>query len=156
MASEKALIQRMNRNLQEKYGRDLSAIELAGELEKVGVKMPVPKTPLELLAKKVADALSEEERIDKETGFTYSANVAYETEQGFLWGDLDKVDRRKMQNNYMFRRNQMVGDAFGIKIDCDRWNKVNPNEEPIQPELDFTLDVEWKLNAPRETKKKAA
>lgn len=156
MATEKALIQRYNRTLQQKYGRDLSAMELVDELVKAGMKLPVPKDPRELLAKKVADALREEERTDKETGFEYRANVVYETEQGFFWGDIDKVDRRKMQNNYMFRRNQMVGDAFSIKVDCDHWNRINPKEEPVEPELDFTLDVEWKLNAPRNTKNKAA
>jgi hypothetical protein len=156
MATDKVMIQRFNRTLQQKYGRDLSAMELVEELVKAGMKLPVPKDPKELLAKKVADALREEERIDKETGFEYRANVAYESESGFLWGDIDKVDRRKMESNYAFRRNQIVGDAFGIKIDCDHWNRIHPNEEPIEPELDFTLDVEWKLNAPRNPKGKAA
>lgn len=156
MASEKITIQRYNRTLQQKYGRDLSAMELVDELVKAGMKLPVPKDPRELMAKKVADALREEERIDKETGFEYRANVVYETANGFLWGDIDKVDRPKMQNNYMFRRNQVVGDLFGIKVDCDHWNRINPDKEPVQPELDFTLDVEWKLNAPRNAKRKAA
>lgn len=156
MASEKVQIQRFNRTLQQKYGRDLSAMELVEELVKAGMKLPVPKDPKELLAKKVANALREEERTDRETGFEYRANVAYETESGFLWGDIDRVDRRKMQNNYMFRRNQVVGEVFSIKVDCDHWSRINPKEEPIEPELDFTLDVEWKLNAPRSSKDKAA
>jgi hypothetical protein len=155
MASEKSDIQRLNRHLQLKYDRDLSALELVDELVRMGKELPKPKDPREIMAKRVADALREEERTDKETGLTYSANVVYETEQGFLWGDLDRIDRKKMYKNYMFRRTQMVGDGFGIKCDCVRWNRINPNEEPIQPELDFNLEIEWKLNTPKKAKTKA-
>ncbi len=59
-----------------------------------------------------------------------------------------------MVKNVALRRDQMIGDGLQVTIDAMHWNRVNENEEPIQPDLDFTDDIEWRLNAP--SKKKAA
>ena len=46
------------------------------------------------------------------------------------------------------RRQQMVGDAVHLKIDETIWNDRHPTEEPIQLVMNFTDDVEERLNSP--------
>ena len=60
-----------------------------------------------------------------------------------LWFDIDDTDttRKKMQINVTQRHEQMVGDGLQLKRDADHWNRINPEEEPIQPELDLTFSV---------------
>jgi hypothetical protein len=36
------------------------------------------------------------------------------------------------------------------RVDADHWNAVNSTAEPIQIPMDFTLDIEWRKNAPDE------
>jgi len=48
------------------------------------------------------------------------------------------------------RREQMVGDGLMLSYDADHWNRIHPDQEPIQIELDFTDDVAWRKNAPNE------
>ena len=42
----------------------------------------------------------------------------------------------------------MVGDAVHLKIDETVWNGKHSEEEPIQLVMDFTDDVEERLNSP--------
>ncbi|KAI3597733.1 hypothetical protein D8I24_6549 [Cupriavidus necator H850] len=46
------------------------------------------------------------------------------------------------------RRQQMVADAVHLKIDEMIWNSRHPDEQPIQLVMDFTEDVEERLNSP--------
>ncbi len=48
------------------------------------------------------------------------------------------------------RREQMIGDGLQLTFDVEHWNRVNPNEEPIQMLMDFTPDIEWRRNSPLE------
>lgn len=68
-----------------------------------------------------------------------------------------------MDKSLKVRREQMVGDALQLTLDANHWNSVNPDQEPLQVELDFADDVAWRLNAPAEepaeqpeTKRKAS
>ena len=152
-------LQRYTRWLREKEGRDVTAHEVAEALKAQGYKMPVPKTDVDLLAKDIADALREETRYDNVLKKDYRSNVYYTERQGgkqlTFWADIDRVNRRKMVKNYVLRRDQMVGDGTQLSIDLLHWSRVNPKEEPIQPELDLTDDVKWRLNAPTKKKKAA-
>lgn len=47
----------------------------------------------------------------------------------------------------MKRRDQMIGDAVRLSDDAARWNSQHPELEPIQIELDFGPDVEWRKAA---------
>lgn len=154
MSSKKIQLQRYTRWLREKEGRDLTTHEVALALEAQGWKMPEPKSPVDLLAKDIADALREETRYDNVLAQDYRPNVCYKEQEKTFWGDIDRVNRRKMTKNYVLRRDQMIGDGTQLKIDLMHWNRINPSEEPIQPDLDFTDDVEWRLNSPK--KRKAA
>jgi hypothetical protein len=156
MSTKKEQMQRFYRYYREKVGRDVTMQEVALAAKNAGWIMPIPKDPIELLANEFSAAAREETRKDKVLGESYRANIAYRQQQGdksiTLWGDIDNAPRKNMVKNVALRREQMVGDALQLTIDARHWNRVNPNEEPIQPELDFTDDVEWRLNAPKEEK----
>ena len=154
MATKDELMQRFARHYREKVGRDVTMHEVALAAKQAGWKMPKPKDPIDILAKEFARAAAEEIRYDKETGEPYRANIYYTQKQGSqqltFWGDIDKVERVKMHKNYILRREQMVGDGLQMALDLKHWNRVNPNEEPIVPDLDLTDDIEWKMNAPKD------
>jgi hypothetical protein len=50
----------------------------------------------------------------------------------------------------MTRRNQMIGDGLQLTLDADHWNRIHPDEKPIQIPLDFYDDVQWRKNSPKE------
>ena len=58
-----------------------------------------------------------------------------------------------MLKSLVQRREQMVGDGLQLTLDALHWNSIHPSEEPINLPLDFTDDVEWRINAPDEEKK---
>jgi hypothetical protein len=117
-----------------------------------GWPLPEPASPLDLLAKQFTNAAREEIRRDKATGRPYRANHAISTGQGDLfrhrWIDIDEAGRPQMLKSLMKRREQMVGDGLQLSLDLDHWHAINPNEEPIDIPMDFTLDIEWRKNTP--------
>ena len=118
-----------------------------------GVSMPKPKTPKELFAAQLADAARAEFRTDAKTGWSYRANHAMrqtdaEGRQFTLWFDLHDATRPQMVTSLQSRRAQMVGDAVHLKIDEMIWNSRNPDQKPIQSIIDFTDDVDERLNSP--------
>ena len=151
MASKKVELQRWCREFREREGRDLSSHEIAEMLERIGWPMPKPKDPIDILAKQVSEAESEETVFDEVLGESVNRNICYPVEsdgkQPPLWTELDTATRSKVEKNKTLRRDQMVGDAFQSTLILMRWNRLHPNEEPVQIELDLGLDVEWKLNA---------
>lgn len=153
---EKAEMQRWCQQFREEAGHDLSADELASKLEEIGWPMPKAKTSHDLLAKQVAEAESEEVVYDEVLGDTVGKNICYTVEvEGkpkTLWGELDPATRQKMDSHKTILRDQSVGDAYEATKKCMRWNRLHPTEQPVLFDLDFTLDVEWKLNAPKRDK----
>jgi hypothetical protein len=78
----------------------------------------------------------------------------FSAEQGVLWFDIDdQAPRYKMVKAINGRREQMIGDGLQMTLDADHWSSINPHEEPIQPDMDFTDEIEWRKNAPDEGKK---
>lgn len=134
--------------------------DVAAEAERMGWKMPRPKTPLELLAAQFSDAQREEVRKDEVTGRPYRANLAVSTRQGttqtVLWTDIEVAPRHIAHKSLTQYRDQMVGEAVMMTDTADHWNRAHPREEPIQMELDFAPDVLWARNAPPEIDDKAA
>lgn len=118
-----------------------------------GAILPKPKTARELFAAQLADAARAEYRVDPKTGLSYRANHAlrkrtHDGRQMVLWVDIEDATRPQMLWSLADRRQQMVGDAVHLKIDEMIWNSKHPDEEPIQQEMDFTFDVEERLNSP--------
>ena len=133
--------------------------EVAAQAERMGWKMPKPKTPLEILAAQFSDSQREEVRKDEVTGRPYRANLAVSEWHGMtqtvLWTDIDVAPRHVAHKSLTQYRDQMVGEAMHMTLTADHWNRVNPTAEPINMELDFGPDVEWGLNAPMEDNKAA-
>ena len=118
-----------------------------------GATMPKPKTARELFAAQLADAARAEYRVDPKTGLSYRANHAlrHRTRDGrqmVLWVDMEDATRPQMLWSLSDRRQQMVGDATHLKIDEMIWNNKHPDETPIQLDMNFTYDVEERLNSP--------
>lgn len=120
---------------------------------KKGVNAPKPKTAKELLAIQFAKAAREEHRRDPKTGWSYRANHALRVSNGDgkqlnLWVDIDDATRPQMLLSLTNRRQQMVGDGTQLKIDERIWNNRNQDQKSINMILDFTDDVEERLNSP--------
>lgn len=49
----------------------------------------------------------------------------------------------------------MVGDGVQLTFDVMHWNRVNETETPIDMPMDFTDDVQWRINAPDDNEKVA-
>jgi hypothetical protein len=156
MTTKSEEMQRFARYYREKVGAAVTMQEVAAAAIKAGWKVPKPKDPVDILAKEFARAEREEMRYDEVTGEPYRANVSYNQKQGdqqlTFWDDIDKVSRKVMHKNYILRREQMVGDGLQLTYDVKHWNRVNPSEEPIEVDLDFTDDVQWRMNAPKDNK----
>jgi hypothetical protein len=151
-------MQRIVRHFKEELHKtEVDMHEVAAWAVKRGWKLPVPVDPIDRLAKEFSQAAREETRHDTDTGQPYRANHAVTVMQGgkqqTFWVDIDEAPRKHMHKSLVQRREQMVGDALQLTRDANHWNRVNDHEDPIQLPLDFTEDVEWRLNAPDENDK---
>lgn len=145
-----ALIQRYKAETGQK-AVDLDIV--AGWAIERGATLPKPKTARELFAAQLADAARAEYRVDPKTGLSYRANHAlrqrnHDGRQYTLWVDMEDATRGQMLYSLTDRRQQMVGDAVHLKIDEMIWNSKHTEEEQIQLLMDFTYDVEERLNSP--------
>lgn len=145
-----ALIQRYK---SETGSKTVDMEDVAEWAMKRGATLPKPKTAKELFMIQLSDAARAEFRQDAKTGLSYRANHALrgtrnDGRQYTLWVDIDDATRPQMLWSLSNRRQQMVGDAVHLKIDERIWNDRNPNENPIQLVMDFTDDVEERLNSP--------
>ncbi|MDD2690228.1 MAG: hypothetical protein PHX69_00405 [Simplicispira sp.] len=145
-----ALIQRYKTETGEK-SVDLERV--ADWAIKLGATMPKPKSARELFAAQLADAARAEYRVDSKTGLSYRANHAMrqrtrDGRQLVLWFDIEDATRPQMLYSLSDRRQQMVGDAVHLKIDEMIWNSKHPDEQQIELDMDFTYDVEERLNSP--------
>ena len=117
-----------------------------------GYPAPAPISAVERLAKACSAAAREETREDPETGESYRVNHMYmvtrDGEQLRLWVDIDEAPREPMQASLTMRREQVVGDVTQLTFDAEHWNRKNPDEEPIEIEQDFGLDVEIRRHTP--------
>jgi hypothetical protein len=97
-----------------------------------GWPLPLPPSPLDLLAKQFSDAAREEIRHDKKTGRPYRANHAIiqgvGSAQLHLWIDIDEAPRDRILKSLVMRREQMVGDGLQLSLDQDHWNSINPKD----------------------------
>ena len=123
-----------------------------------GWKLPKPEDPFAIEAKKFADAAREQVNYDKDTGKPYrqyhSVTEYHGGTQLHLWIDIDKAPRPRMLKSLMKRREQMISDGVMLSYDADHWNAAHKGDEEIQLEWDFTLDIEWRKNAPDDDDKK--
>jgi len=155
MATKHQKMQSFIRYYKEQTGhKEVTMHQVAQFAADKGWSLPTPPNQIDLLAKEFSQAAREEIRRDKKTGRPYRANHAYSTAQGTqqltFWFDIDEAPRHIMLKSLVNRREQMVGDGLQLTLDADHWNNIHPNEESIVMPLDFTVDVEWRKNAPDE------
>ena len=126
--------------------------EVAEFAVRMGWKLPPPTEPIDLLAKQFAEAAREEIRVDKKTERPYKANHAITKSLGngrqlTFWVDVDEAPRHQMAKAMTLYREQMVGEAVICTNTVDHWNRINPDQMPLEFPTDFTDDVAWRLNA---------
>lgn len=153
MATKAQQMQSIIRRYREETGQDsVDMHEVAKYAMSMGWPLPKPKTAIDRLAEQFSSAAREEIRHDTVTGKPYRANLAITTrqdgEQLTLWHDIDVAPRPVAHRALQQRREQMVGDAVQLTFDVMHWNRINPQEDPIVMPMDFTEDVEWRINAP--------
>lgn len=112
--------------------------------QKMGWDMPTPPSPLEILTKQFTAAAHEERRYDKKTKKPYRVYHALPVSGQpnlFYYVDIDEATRIQMWKSSVHRREQMIGDGVNLVRDVEHWNRINPDQEPIQMEMDLTLDI---------------
>jgi hypothetical protein len=154
MASKTVLKQRVIRQYKDETGKtEVIMREVAKYAVSKGWPLPTPKDPIDVLAEGFSKAARDEIRHDTKTGNPYRANHAIPVTQGkvqmHLWIDIDEASRKQMEMSLVMRRDQMLSDGLQLTHDQDHWNRINPNEEPIQLSLDFSEEIEWRKNAPK-------
>jgi len=114
-----------------------------------GYKLPTPPTALELLEKKVQDALRKETRRDETSGLEYKVNLSFNPGdgQGAFLIDVDEAERKVVLKCLVQRRDQTAGDAYQIELIQEHWNNRHPDQEPIKLPHDYTMDVMIKKNS---------
>lgn len=153
MSTKAQRLQRLIQHYREETGNEsVDMHEVAKFAADRGYPLPKPKSALDRLAEEFSSAAREEVRHDKVTGQPYRANLAVvqwaNGHQFTLWHDIDVAPRKVAQQAFVQRREQMVGDAVQLTLDVNHWNRINEEDEPIVMPLDFTDDVDWRLNAP--------
>jgi hypothetical protein len=129
--------------------------EVAAAAIKMGMKAPAPITAEERLAKQFAAAEREEMHEDKKTKRPYRANLSYSIkngkgEQTAFWVETDDATRDQT-NMWMNKyREQMIGEGVIGTDTIEHWNRINPNEEQLQFNLDLRDETEWRRNIPVE------
>jgi hypothetical protein len=102
-----------------------------------------------------AAAEREETNVDKKTKRPYRANLSYSLpdskgEQTSFWVETDDASRNQAEMWMNKYREQMLGEAVIGTDTIEHWNRINPKEEPLQFNLDFRDEAEWRRNVPVE------
>jgi hypothetical protein len=124
-----------------------------------GWPLPKPKSPIDILAKQFADAGREQIEHDPDNGNPFRVYHAVPVKIGeqtvFHWYDIREAPRKVMQKSLVMRREQMVSDGVQLTFDEMFWRKCHPGEEPIELPMDLSMDIEWRLNSPKDDDKAA-
>jgi hypothetical protein len=120
-----------------------------------GLWAPQPVDMQSRFAAEMADALGEEYRTD-EAGRRYRSKLAVTTRQGSLWADMDTAPRSHVAKNVQQRRRVIVGHCYQLQVDADHYNDKNPEQDPLQPVLNFEDDVAEMMVAAGVAKTEAA
>jgi hypothetical protein len=136
--------------------KEIDMHEVARAANKMGWKLPIPPDPFDMLAKQFSEAAGEETRPDKHTKRVYKAQLAIterrkDGKQITLWVDVDdNPPRRRVAKGLKSYREQMVGEAVLGHNTADHWNRMNPDQKPIQFKLDLTFDVNERVSVSEE------
>lgn len=144
--SKRQDMQRFIRHYKDTTGEtEIDMRKVAQFAQQMGWKMPVPPSPIDLLAKQFTDAAHEVREYDKKTGRPYRvwhAIPATGQPSLFNYVDIDEANRNQMLKSANIRREQMISDGYNLTLDLDHWNSINPEDKPIELPMDLTLDIE--------------
>lgn len=147
-------MERLMRVFKEQTGKEEVEIgELAQFALDRGYTAPEPETPLSMLTKQFARRMRAVSRVDEVTGNPYRAFHHVEERYGQqvlnLWRDINDAPRNFMVKSIDLRSGQVLGDVLQMTFDTDHWNRINPDEEPVEAPTDYTFRVQVRKNAPK-------
>ena len=68
-------------------------------------------------------------------------NLAFETDQGWLWDERTTISRQHMELNVAQNRRMQYADIRALARSVNDYNDRHPNEPPIQYSLNFAADL---------------
>lgn len=120
--------------------------KVAAFAKEMGWEMPRPPSDIDLLAKQFADDAQAERRYDDKTSRPYRAYQAIPASGPsqlnlFVYVDTDEATRPQMLKSAVLKREQVVSDGYSLQLDLDHWNRVHPEDLPIELPMDLTMDI---------------
>lgn len=91
-------------------------------------------------AEELGEALRSEVTTDAH-GHEIRVNLAFETEQGWLWDQRDTITRPNMELNVSHARRMVYSDIRATVLSVNDYNERHPDEAPIQFSLNFAGDL---------------
>lgn len=91
-------------------------------------------------AEELATAMRSEKTHDAQ-GREIHVNVAFETEQGWLWDQRDTIGRGHVELHATRGRRMIVGEIKAQVLTVIDWNENHPDEAPVQYSLNFAADL---------------
>ena len=109
-----------------------------------GMEPPEIRTVEEIVAQQLSVAARMHTKTDPVTGEPYRVNhhIPSSGSQRGLWMNIDDPPTSaKMWVSASKRREHVVGELVQITRDLDHWNRICPDQTPLQIPLDFTFDA---------------
>lgn len=92
-------------------------------------------------AEELADAMRSEMVRDSH-GNEIHKNLAFETENGWLWDDRETIGRRHFELSIQANRRMSYATIRSSVLSVNDWNERHPDEPPVQYSLNFKADLE--------------
>ncbi len=107
------------------------------------------RDPYDQLAEDMSRALREQYSTDAK-GRRYRVNHAVRVYKNGVqltfWAMMRYAERPHMERAFTQRREQIVGDCSQLRTDVDVYNDFHPEDRPVPLVLNFTDDVEERMN----------
>jgi hypothetical protein len=87
-----------------------------------------------------ANSLRSETALDAH-GNEVRANLAFETQQGWLWDQWNTISHPHMELNVMHSRRNIYGEIKNVVLNVNAYNELHADEKPIQFSLNFAADL---------------
>jgi hypothetical protein len=142
-------LQRVLHQYEEEHGREAaSAREVVIWGVGKGLISLQHRDPYDHLAEDMSKALREQYSVDVK-GRRYRVNHAVRIYKNGVqltfWAMMRYAERSHMARAFTQRREQIVGDCYQLRIDVDVYNDFNTDDFPLPLVLDFTHDVEERM-----------
>lgn len=149
MATYTEQLQRIWKQYEEEHGRlAASARDVVIWGVSNGLISLAHRDPYDQLAEDMSRALREQYSTDAK-GRRYRVNHAVRVYkngvQVTFWAMMDFAARSHMEKAFTQRREQVVGDCYQLRVDVEAYNGLHPEQPPLPLILDFTHDVEERL-----------